>query len=251
MIRYGLKMWTSNELERFKEAAELCHLGQVDFIELYNNPEAEISQLALESIRFCPVTTHNTNTNKWHEFVLGDEELATWKKTVELANFFKSPIIVVHPGQRHTTESFLENLNKIDDPRIYIENMAGLDLFKVPMFGQTLPELVAIQQSKPICFDVEKAVKAACYQKLNYQNFIQDCLRELTPRYFHISGGDKNSPVDEHFNMWEATFDVAWVRQTLEEYAAPHSIDIVFETPKIGASLENDLKNINFFKTCS
>lgn len=249
MIYSGLKLWTSNPVTQFSEAAELCSAGQFDFIELYHNPEVPISDLALELIRSLPVIIHNTHTQQWHKFVLGEKELTVWKKTVELADWFKSPTIVVHPGQSHTLESFTKNLNKINDPRIYIENMAGLDLFKVPMFGQTLKELSAIHHLKPICFDVAKAVKAACYQNLNYQDFIRDCLRELTPNYFHISGGDKSSPIDEHSNLWEATFDVGWVREMLEEYSEGHDIQLVFETPKVGNDLKNDLMNLKFFKT--
>lgn len=248
MIRYGLKLWSTNQSRHFLEAAELLDKGQADFVEINHNPTEQFDYARYECLKGRLVAIHNTHSHGWHEFALGPAQIKIWQETLALADYFSSPWIVVHPGQARDFDFFRHELQKIDDPRILIENMAGTDIYGGRTFGRTLAELRTLRQLKNICFDFEKAVKAACFQQIDYKDFIHDCLRELDPVYFHISGGDKDTPVDEHLNVWEATFDVGWVAKTLAEHAANREVLLVFETPKVGEGLENDVKNIEFFR---
>jgi len=244
-MKYGLKLW-SNNVELFDEAVA-AHASQAfDFIELYSNPAHKPDFEALKMLKALPVTIHATHIDGFHEFVIGEKEEAIWKQTLELADFFESEVIVIHPGRAHTFNSFKENLDKIDDSRIYIENMAGLDVDKNPMFGQELSHLERMRELRPICFDFEKAVKAACYQKKDYKEYIEEALQRLKPSYFHISGGDKDNPVDEHLNLQAANFDVAWMKRQLEAMAQPARL--VFETPK-AHGIENDIANMVYFRS--
>ncbi len=249
MIKYGLKLWSSNE-SWFAEAVSVIRPGAFDFIELYHDTRVTYNLTQLEILRSVPVRgIHNTHDHGWHEFFVKDKtHQEQWQRTVALADFFNSEAIVVHPSRDHVVTSFLDNLSLVNDSRIIVENMAGRDIDQALMqCGQTLDDLVIIKGYKPICFDLEKAVKAAVQQGCDPQQFISQCLAQLAPRYFHISGGDLG-PVDQHWNLWEAKFDMRWIKQTLVEYAAQHDILVVFETPKIGETLENDLKNLNYFK---
>ena len=250
MIKYGLKLWTSNERHIFEEAAVLCHQGKTDFIEVYNNPAAPIDYQKLSLIQGLPVNIHNPNTHGWHEFVVNEALLQIWQETLKLADFFNSRHIVTHPGRIHTFSSFLENLKKIDDPRILIENMPGVDIRGQPYLCQarTVEDLKRIKEIKDICLDLEKAVKSAKQQEIDYKDFIAACLKELKPFYFHISGGNKDSPVDEHKDLWDANFNIAWLKRVLNKEAKNRDVYLVFEVPKNDSDLENDLKNINFFK---
>jgi hypothetical protein len=179
---------------------------------------------------------------------MGEEQLVIWRETLRLADAVKSPIIVLHPGQAHALDSFFENLVKIDDPRILVENMAGLDLYGKPMFGQRLEDLVEIKRTKGICFDIEKAVKAAAYQKIGWEAFLEDSIRTLQPSYFHISGGDAANPTDQHDDLWTSTYDVAAVKRMLERVSAGHDLLLVFEVPKQDGGLDNDVKNMDYFR---
>lgn len=248
MIKFGLKLWSSNAETAFISAARLVNSGQADFVELYHNPAASWDEAKFSILKSVPVTIHNTHSQGWHEFQIGSEQLAMWQGTVRLADYYGSDVIVVHPGQVVNFEVFSETLKKFDDSRIYIENMAGLDLYGKNVFARTLPELKQLAGIKPICFDFEKAVKSAAFQKIDYQKFIDECLVELQPRYFHISGGDKNNPVDQHQNLSEANFDIDWIARRLYEHATDSDCRLVFETPKKGDDLENDVANIDFFK---
>lgn len=246
MISYGLKLWTSNE-NWFDEAVVLYQQKKIHFVELYHDASKTLDFKQLQKLKQLPITIHNTNDHGFHEFIIKKPQLAVWSLTVVLADFFTSKVIIVHPGKHHTLHSFQKNLAYIDDPRILIENMAGLDIYGEPMFAHTLVDLKRIHHIKPICFDFEKAMKSACYQKINYKNFIQDCIEALASKYFHISGGDKNNPIDEHSNLWEANFDIEWIRKTLAKKAERQELFLVFETPKQGTTLENDYKNMQYF----
>lgn len=247
MIKYGLKLWSGNS-NLFSEAAALYVGRKIDCIELYNDPDAPLDFEALSLISRVPVMIHNSHSHGWHQFNLQKEQLEIWRRTLSLADYFKSRYIVVHPGQAPNLESFKKNYKKIDDPRIVLENMAGLDIYGENMYASGLAELAELRKIRPICFDFEKAVKSACFQKIRYQDFITAALEKLGPVYFHISGGDKNSPMDEHRDLWEANFDVAWIRKQLENSARGQDVILVFETPKVGGTLDNDLKNIAYFK---
>jgi len=249
MIKYGLKLWTNNETRVFEEARNLYAAGRFDFIELYYQPVAPIDPRRLELFDGLPVSIHAPHSNGFDELMIGDEQQRIWSEVVALADRFKSDVIVVHPGLRHTFDTFAKALKKIDDPRIRIENMPGQDRNRQEMFGQLLSDLKRIRTMKPICFDIEKAVKAAANQQLDYHVYIENGLRELTPEYFHISGGEAASSVDQHENLRNSTYDLAWVKRTLERYASERDIRLVFEVPKNKEDLRNDLENMEYFRS--
>ena len=243
-LKYGLKLWSSN-IELFSAALGAYRDDIFDFVELYSNPEEVPNLDSLAPLREMPVTIHATHSRGFHEFVIRDEQLKIWQQTLALADFFKSDVIVVHPGRTHSIESFEENLTRIDDPRIYIENMAGLDIYSNPMFGQRLTDLDKIASTKPICFDFEKAVKAACFQNVDYKEYIEEALERLRPSYFHISGGKIDSAVDEHLDLRQADFDLIWMKKKLNDAG---DVRLVFETPKKDG-IVNDLNNMQYFRS--
>ncbi len=247
MIKYGIKLWTNNE-SLFGEAVDLYRKKKFDFIELYNDPSRAHNYKALAKLKDILIAIHNTNDQGFHELIIKKKQLRIWDKTVKLADFFNSPYIIVHPGQNHTFKTFEQNLKKINDERILMENMPGLDIFGQIMYGQRLNELKQIRKIKDICFDFEKAIKAARCQNIDYKKFIKECIKELNPFYFHISGGDKNNPIDEHKNLWESNFDFKWIKSVLNKLSTKKDIFLVFETPRAAKNLKNDIQNINYFK---
>jgi len=57
-----------------------------------------------------------------------------------------------------------------------------------------------------------------------------------------------NSTKDEHLNLWEANFDVKWIKSKLEDIAKEKDVFLVFEVPKSGNDLKNDVENIDYLK---
>ncbi|OGH59393.1 MAG: hypothetical protein A2725_01020 [Candidatus Magasanikbacteria bacterium RIFCSPHIGHO2_01_FULL_33_34] len=252
MIKYGLKIW-SNNTHLFDEAVERYKKGYFDFAEVYSNSEFEHDYDALNKLKELSVQgVHVGHLDKagFHNFFLTEEQKKPWNMTIELSNFFDAPRIIVHPAVEHNWESFQENLAKIDDPRILIESMPIVSPFdsKLRKFGGSLDDLRKIYKQKPICLDISKFIKACVYYKLDYKNSIEEALKDLQPEYFHISGCSIDNPIDEHGNLYEANFDVSWVYKILEKYAKDKDIFLVFETPKVGMDLENDIKNMDFFR---
>jgi hypothetical protein len=246
-IKYGLKLWTSNG-NLFREAVIGYQNNFFDFIELYHNNQEEIDLDELKFLKKIPVIIHNVHDSGFHEFKIENRQLNIWNKTKRLADYFESPYIIVHPGKSSSFREFQANLKKIDDLRILVENMAGHDIRGDLTFGYDLSQLEKIRRMKEICFDLEKAIKSAYYQQIDYKDFIRDCLKQLEPSYFHISGGDKNSPEDEHKDLWDANFDLKWIKDELSKISKDKDVFLVFEIPKNKNDLKNDIENIEYFK---
>jgi hypothetical protein len=250
MIIYTLKLW-SNNTEWFDEAVRLYNDGAFSALEVYHNSVAPIDHSALATLKEIPVVGvhHGRHTAKWHEFFLTDDQRSDWEGTVALADFFNIQNIIVHPARSHSVETLFENLEKLNDSRILIENMSGLDIDSQEMeCGQTLGDLTRIREKYNICFDFEKAYKASIHQSIPFKQFVDDALAKLQPVYFHISGGDAKSAVDEHTDLWDADMDIGWIRARLEKYTQDTDAPLVFETPKNGTNIDNDIANMDYFR---
>lgn len=246
MIRYGLKLWTKNR-DWFEEAKVRYQEGAFDFIELYFHPDAPLDEEALRPLAGIPVGVHAPHA--LDEFVFGEKELELWRKTKAFVDEVQAPTVVLHPGYADTIPDFAafeRELAKIDDPRILIETMPGKDVKGRVEFGADLETWKRIRAKKPMCLDFEKAIKAALWQKQEWKPYIAEAMQALAPEYFHISGCDLSHEFDQHTDLWESEVDWAFVKRALE--AVPGDARLVFETPKNGKDLSNDLDNMAFFR---
>lgn len=259
MIKYGIKIWSINK-ELFKPAVNLFKQGKIDFGELYIVPDSfELKEL--EVLKQMPFEVHAPHfTHKFNLLELDDSKIQLFKnQVIKTADFLKSRFIVMHPGVGASKEIFKKNSAKIDDRRILIEAMAVVGFVGqggnkldegVPCYGHSEEQLKFIKQECGfnICFDISHIIAGAVSQKLDYKDFIESLLQTLQPVYFHISGGNEQSEEDEHLNIFEGDFDIKWIKNTLLQYSKDKDIYLVFETPKIGDGLYNDMKNIEYFK---
>jgi len=254
MIRYGLKLW-SNNTQWFPEAVARHARREFDFVEVYSNSDVPHDYTSLAALKQMPVEgVHMGHLDHagFHEFFLTDAQTEAWQMTVALADFFRAPRIIVHPATTHKSDTFWENLERLQDDRVVIESMPVVSPYggNPRQFGAALADLREVHgRGVPQCLDIEKSIKAAVYYEMPYQEFLETALTELHPLYFHISGGRAQTPIDEHMDLWDATFDVPWVHARLEDYAKDKDIFLAFETPKAGAGLENDMKNMDYFRT--
>ena len=252
MIKYGLKLWSHN-IDWFGEAVERFDNGEFDVVEVYSNSEIAPDYDALSLLKPLPVQgIHIGHLDKvgFHTFFLQDDQVPAWKQTVALADYFSAEYIIVHPAVEHTRETFWQELGKMDDPRILVENMPIVSPLGGPdrMFGASLEDMKHIVARKQMCFDISKAIKAAVYYDIPYKQFLSDALAIMQPPYIHISGCTLDNPVDQHLDLREATFDVAWVRSLLEDYAQNKDVPLIFETPKNGSNLDQDMANMHYFR---
>lgn len=249
-IAYGLKLWSGN-VHFFEEAVERYHRREFDFIEFYFDPSHPMSEAAYRTFEGVPIGIHAPHA--LDDFRFGEPELAIWDRTKALATSLESKTIVMHPGYLRTipdVETFERELAKVDDPRVLIENMPAFDTLGDRPFAHDLETLARIRVKKPICFDIEKAAKAACFENIEYLSFIREGIERLGPNYFHISGADVDSSTDQHMNLWEGSMDLAAIRNLMESYAEASGrvLNLVFETPKAGRDLSGDLANMKHFR---
>ncbi len=251
MIKYGIKLWSADK-QWFAEAVELYKQGKIDFIELYIVPDS-FDEESWQLLKQAPVIVHSQHFGHgFNIFDLDNEKIKTFQgQIIGAADFFNSQFIIVHAGVGRNMEIFKNNLSKIFDKRILIENMPKVSLDNAICFGHSLAELELIKKESDlnICLDFGHAFCSALSQKLDYKDFIKSIMKRLCPTYFHLSGIEPKSEKDIHLNLYESdTGIIKWFKEILQEVADKQDINLVFEVPKNNIDLTNDLKNINYFK---
>jgi len=201
------------------------------------------------------VALHTPHTNhSFDVFNLNKKNLSIWHDQVlKAADYLNSQFIVTHTGVGESKEIFQKESQKLKDPRVLMENMpyrGFIDLGGVICFGYSKDQLEFIHRECgfDFCFDVCHAVASAASQKIDVYEFISDCIGTLKPSYFHLASGNVDEEIDRHLNIWDGNFDFLWLKKELAQRANQEDIFLVFETPKTGEGLENDVKNIEYFK---
>ena len=259
MIKYGIKIWNINK-NWFPVAVELFKTHKIDFIELYLAPEGA-SKEELTMLKDIPVSIHAPHySHGFNLFELNNEQIDSFKKNViETADYLNSNFIVVHPGIGSDKEMFRNNSFKIFDKRILIESMVKIGFVGkggnrmdegVGCFGHSLEQLEFINKKCGfgICLDLAHSTATAVSLGIDYKEFLMSLINNLNPNYFHISGGCQDSEEDDHLDVFDGNLDIKWMKKALQDRAKDKDIYLVFETLKVGNKLENDVKNIDYFK---
>jgi sugar phosphate isomerase/epimerase len=249
-IRLGLKLWSTNH-DLFGEARKHIEAGRADFIELYTVPGKTDPQALKGAFSGVPVTIHAPHEN--HGFnlhALMDEQVQRFRTEVsKAADALSSPVIVVHGGVGTDGSQFSKNLLRLKEPRIVLENMPKEALGGGICFGYSLDQIRFLYKlSGSLCIDFGHAIKAAASQNIPYRPFLAEILNQFEPRYFHLSDGDPETPIDEHRTLGEGSYDLSWIAKQIKERSNQTDVSVVFEVPKRGVGLENDLHCIERFK---
>ncbi len=253
-IKYGLKIWSINNNDLFKEAAELFKRKEIDFVELYIVPDSLSSGKSevLNYLRDIPTTIHAPHEDHDFDiFKLDDSKVEFFKKQIiGTADLLNSKFIVVHAAGGDSQEIFKEKVDKIKDKRILIENMPKIGLNDEICFGYSYNQLKFIKNCGfDLCLDLAHAVKSALSQKIDYKKFIEKIIADFELIYFHISNGSLNNMKDEHKNLFDGELDIKWIKKTLVGLMAKKDVYLVFEVPKGPNGLENDVKNMRYFRS--
>lgn len=253
-IKYGLKIWSIDQRILFKEAAQLFEKRKIDFIELYIVPNSFALGKSnfLDDIKGIPITLHTPHSeHNFDVFKLDDSKIELFKnQIIKTADFLGSKFIIVHAETGESRETFRKNIRKINDKRILIENMTKFGIDGALHFAYSYEQLKYIKDCGfKFCFDFSHAIKSAISQNLDYKRFIKELISELTPAYFHICNGGIDSEKDEHRDLFDGDFDIKWIKNILLELNEKKDIYLVFETPKGENGLENDIKNMNYFRS--
>jgi len=247
-LEFGLKLWSSNT-QWFEEAVELCRSNIFQFIELAIIPGTDLE--AITSLNRVPVKIHAPHENfGFNIFSLTEREIKRFAtEVIKAADLFNSPTIVVHAGVGQDRHFFQQQLERLGDQRIIIENMPIEGLDGGRCFGATIDELSFITGAckRSLCIDVGHATKSALSQRLDPKAFLTDVFSTFRPRYIHLSDGSLKNFKDEHLNLGRGNYDLPWIKTLLETAARETKIAVVLEVPKNNSDLANDVNDLQYF----
>jgi len=254
MFKYGIKIWSVNK-DWFGKVVELIKQGKADFAEIYIVPDSfELSDFDIFKQNNIQVSLHSPHTShSFDVFNLTKKSLDIWNdQVIKTANYLNVQFIITHSGVGDSKDIFKRESLKIKDKRVLMENMpykGFVDIGGVFCFGYSKDQLLFIKSlGFDFCFDVCHAVASACSQKINPYDFIGENIDLLKPRYFHLAGGNIENEEDMHLDLWEGNFNYKFIKEKLTLIQQAEDIYLSFEVPKRGNGLENDLKNIEYFK---
>lgn len=254
MFKYGIKIWSTDK-QWFSQVIDLVKQGKADFVEIYLAPNsfelADFDIFKKDNIQVAlhaPHTSHNFDV-----FDLTKESLDIWSnQVIKTADYLESRFVIIHAGVGDDENIFKQESLKIKEKRVLMENMpykGFVDLGGVFCFGFSKKQLLFVKSlGFDFCFDVCHAVASSASQKISPYDFISECIDLLKPKYFHLAGGNIEDEIDKHLDLWEGGFDYKFVKEKLRPMAQAEDIFLSFEVPKKGDGLENDLKNIEYFR---
>lgn len=246
-IKYGIKLWSINS-ELYGEFIELYKKGKADYLEILYVPNKEegIDILIKNNI---PVVVHAPTYNQNILFAKGNtkENKDIIQKTLDFSKKLKAKVIIVHPDVGNK-EKFIEFLKAYKHENLIIENMPKLSLNGKDCLGYNIKELKEFISTGDfgLCFDFSHAIKSAISQKKDYKKQLKELIK-LNPSIAHISDGTFKNENDEHLNLGEGDFDLKFIIKLIKKSSIKN---ITFEVPKT-RGLQNDIKNIEYFKSIS
>ncbi len=246
--KLGLKLWSTNT-NWFPQAIQLIDGGLFQVIELYIVPGADLS--TLEPLKGLPIRIHAPHENhQFNAFALTDAQVRAFQDEVSAAaTMLQASTIVVHAGVGEDQHLFAQQIERLADPRIIIENMPLVSLDGTTCFGYSMEQLAFIHQtmSRELCLDIGHAIKSAVSQKIDYKEFLSDILATFQPTYFHLSDGDSRHEADEHLALGSGDYDLPWIKRQLQQVAQQHDIQVILEVPKNNLDLGNDVINAEYW----
>ena len=253
MLKYWIKLWSINE-SLFEETIKSVKNWFFDFVELYVIPwHFNIDVLKTFVENNIQISIHAPHWAHWFNPIDSNnnsEEI--WKEIKQYIDFLNPFQIIVHPEIWTDAKILEKRLKHFDDKRIIIENMPKKSslLANTEFYWYSLYQIKEIKKITPwFCFDFAKAKSSANSEKLDIIDFYNDLLYEMTTNYVHIAWFLSDTEIDEHFDLWEwDRYLIKWMKNKLFEIWEKKDIFIVFECKKKDW-IENDVKNLEYFKT--
>ena len=239
MYKLGLKLWSTNK-NYVKEAKRLYEEGLYSYIELFAVPDSFKDYINLWEELDVPYVIHaahsavGLNLAK-KEFFKQNMRLAGQARL--FADELKADIIIFHPGLEGKIEETANQLNKIKDQRIIVENKPYYGLYdNLTCNGNSPEEIKFVLDNVKVgfCLDIGHTIYSANAQNKDWFLYLKEFL-SLNPKIFHISDGDKDGVYDQHKNLGKGSFDFEKIFSL-----TPKNSLISIETKK---NFENSLKD--------
>lgn len=243
MVKIGVKIWSTN-ISLFPSIVDNFEDNKFDFLEITAIP-GSFNKNSLSMLKGIPTNIHTPNEDKLNLMEKNPINTQIMEEVFKYADFFNSDYIIIHAGIGNKKENFLKNIAGFKDNRLTLENTPFKSLIgETPLYAHSyrrIRELIELTGLK-FCLDINHAVKSAKTQSLDYKNFLLK-LKNIGPIVFHLSDGNSKKEEDEHLNIGEGNIDFQFIKKNIIDKESL----VVFETPKKGIGLENDIKNIKLY----
>lgn len=246
-LRLGLKMKTTNLAELPKAVAVYAD-GGFQYIELYVVPGTYEGTAASWKSLGIPVLLHAPHTADGVNIAdqsLRQSNLRAYEEVKAFADLLLSQIIIVHGGCDGSLDETLSQLQKIHDPRLFIENKPVRGLGGETCRGCSPEEIRSIRDMGGVqgfVLDFGHAVYAARSLKMDPMDLIEEYL-QMHPDLFHLSDGHDDSEQDMHLNLGKGNFDIEAFCRLI-----PANGMLTLETPRTPNSGFNDfIQDVRFF----
>ncbi len=216
MYKIGLKLWSTNK-NYIQPAIELYEKKVYDYIELFVVPDSYDEYISLWKKLDIPFIIHAP-----HSFVglnmakkeMLSENLRLAKQAQRFADDLNAKFIIFHPGIDGDIKQTVYQLNRVDDPRILIENKPYYTIDKKLVCNGYSPEDIEFvikntgvdNTSAGFCFDIGHAIYSANAQGIDWYNYLLR-FKKLKPKIYHLTDGDISGVVDQHEHLGVGSFD--------------------------------------------
>ena len=247
MHKFGLKLWSKN-INYSEEAKNLLDEGVCGYIELYIVPHSFKDTIKLWKKIKRPYIIHSPNPPDG----INLSDASALKKNVayidecnKFAYELNSDDIIIHPGYNGKIEDTIDQINKLNNKRLAIENNPYLAIDGESICNGNTPEEIKTIIDKcgtKFCLDIAHAICASNSHKTDPIKYVDRFLK-LSPSMFHLSDGNFKGEMDDHLHFGKGSYPLEQIIKLL-----PDNSRITIETPKSNHDLSGFIADIQYIK---
>ncbi|MBE6454729.1 MAG: AP endonuclease [Alphaproteobacteria bacterium] len=253
MRRLGLKLWSINTDNYYKEAKKLYNNGIYDYIELYIVPNTintldKWTKLEIPYIIHAPHSAHGFN------LALKEKQKSNfeiYKQVKQFADELNAEYIIFHGGIEGNINETANQLASFNEARALIENkpLMGLpgNLGSLPCRGYNIEEIkTVIDKAKcGFCFDFGHCICSANAQNKEPYAYCEDFIKELAPNMYHLTDlKDITSIYDSHLHLGNGELDLNKIIAMIQD-----NKNITLETVKTSKeNIDDFIEDIKRFR---
>ena len=243
-MKFGLKLWSTNT-NLIDQAVHLIDEKVFDYIELMVIPYSEIKPFLIDVPYIIHIPHEKFRVN------IGDPAVKEYtlqkiNESLIWAEQLNVKYLILHAGHG-SIQHAADLLHEVSDSRLLIENMPKVGLGGEQMIGYSPMQIRELLEDSDmgLCLDFGHAVKAAVSFGVDYKEYVRGFM-EFKPRVFHVSDGFTNTETDNHLNIGEGNYDMAFIGNCVSRNK---DVYVTLETPRHNKhKLDEDQKNLSLFK---
>lgn len=246
MYKLGLKLWSINK-NYIKPAQKLYEKKLFDYIELFAVPNSYNEYINLWKSLDIPYVIHaphfTVGLNLAKKEMLNSNLLLA-AEAIKYADKLAAKFIIFHPGIDGDLNQTVFQLNKINDPRILIENKPYFTNDKKFICNGYSPqdiEFVLKMTNLGFCFDIGHAICSANAQNIEPFDYLLK-FNNLKPKMYHLSDG--KGLMDDHLHLGAGMFDLG----KIINFILPNSLISLETEKKFSDNLDDFEQDIWYFR---